>query len=335
MTGPTISSGAIHKLITGLRELGVDPGPYAREAGLDPNVGEDRDARVSLDALHALWEAVQRDFPRPEAALAGARRYAPGDYGLVGFVCMNSSTLGEALGHAVRYLHLWTDDPAMVLSSDGSLEVQYRTQARDRLGLRLATEAALAEILQGARTLTGEPLVPSEVRFKHGAPEKRDAYDEFFGTPVSFGAPTTAMRFSPRQLAMSLPRADAQLGVFLRTLANDALARRPPVSALERVRELIGEELQRGVPELSTIAKRLAVSERTLRRRLAEQSTSFRDLLDDTRAALAREYVRDRRMQLSEVAFMLGFSEPSAFHRAFRRWTGVTPAEWRGQISRT
>lgn len=331
MSTPGISSGAVLKLVTAIRELGVDPTAYLAEASIDPALLDDRDARVPVASLHALWDAVQRDHPRADAALEGARRYSPGDYGLVGFVSMNSATLGEGLGHAVRYLHLWTDDPGMVLFPDGTLEVRYRTPFDDGPGLRLATEAALAEILQGARLLTQSALSPSKVWFTHPAPTSTTAWDAFFGTKVSFGAERTAMRFSEEQLRMPLPRADAQLGLFLQSLANDALAKRSPVeeSPLERVRQLIGEELQRGVPELGTIARRLAVSERTLRRRLAEESTTFRDLLDETRASLAREYVRDRRMQLSEVAFMLGFSEPSAFHRAFRRWTGRTPAEWR------
>ena len=86
---------------------------------------------------------------------------------------------------------------------------------------------------------------------------------------------------------------------------------------------------QEGVPTLEQVAKRLATSERTLRRRLEEGGTSFRNLLDETRAELARSYVRDRRLPLTEVAFLLGFSEPSAFHRAFKRWTDTTPSAWR------
>jgi AraC-like DNA-binding protein len=93
----------------------------------------------------------------------------------------------------------------------------------------------------------------------------------------------------------------------------------------------VAEELSRGVPTVEDVARRMATSERTLRRRLEEGGSSFRELLDDTRERLARNYVRDRRMALSEVAFMLGFSEPSAFHRAFKRWTGTTPAAFRSR----
>ncbi len=327
----SISSGAIRKLLHALEDRGIDPSPLTAEAGIEPSVASDRDARVPVVALHALWDAAHRRSPRWDAALLGATRYAPGDYGLTGFVSMNSATLEEGLRQAARYLALWTDDPSMVLDPDGSLRVIHRARYVDGPGFRLATEAALAEVLHGARIATASQLRPAEVRFAHPAPPDVRKHDEFFGVRVLFGQPTTAMRFTTAQLATELPRADAQLAAFLRGLADDALARREPSdgSPLHRARALIAEELRTGVPELPTIARRLAVSERTLRRRLSEEETSFRRLLDETRADLARSYVRDRRIPLTEVAFLLGFSDPSAFHRAFRRWTGSTPAEHR------
>jgi AraC-like DNA-binding protein len=115
-------------------------------------------------------------------------------------------------------------------------------------------------------------------------------------------------------------------------MANQALAKRASEpSPLDRIREIIAEELVRGEPSLERVAKRMATSGRTLRRRLEENGTTFRALLDAARADLARSYVQDRRISLSEVAFMIGFSEPSAFNRAFKRWTDTTPAAWRAR----
>jgi len=331
MATPTISSGAIAKLLSILKEFGVDPAPICAEAAFDPGVCADADARVPLETLHTLWEAALRRVPRDDAALIGARRYQPGDYLLVGFVCMNSATLGEALGHVVRYLGLWTDDPGMRLQQDATLEVVYRTKFADRIGLRVATEAALAEILQGARLVTQTQLAPLEVWFTHPAPADVSAHEEFFGAPVRFDQRVTLMRLRADQLATPLPRADAQLGQFLRVLANEALARRSEEAGcfVEQLRSSIAEELHKGVPTLEQLARQMALSERTLRRRLEQEGTRFRELLDQTRAELACNYVRDRRLPLSEVAFLLGFSEPSAFHRAFKRWTGTTPSAFR------
>jgi AraC-like DNA-binding protein len=272
-------------------------------------------------------------MPRAEEAVFGAERYSPGDYGLVGFVAMNSATFGEALHHVVRYVGLWTDDPGMDLREDGTLTVAYRWPFADSPGMRAATEAAPAEILHGARLLTQRRITPREVRFSHAAPKDPRATEAFFGCPVRFDADDIAMLFDPADFALPLPKADAQLGAYLRTLANQALDKRGdvPSSPLVRIRELIAEELQRGVPSLEEVARRMATSERTLRRRLEESGTSFRALLDETRAELARGYVRNKDLPLTEVAFLLGFSEPSAFHRAFKRWTDTTPSAFRAR----
>lgn len=328
---PTIVSGAIAKMLDILRAEGVDTAPLCAEADFDPATCEDADARVPLATLHAMWEGVLRRIPQREIPLVGAQRYVPGDYGLVGFVCMNSATLGEAFAQLARFLRLWTDDPGVVLRADGRLEVVYRTTFADRLGLRCSTEATLAEILHGARLLTQMALAPQEVCFAHAAPPDIAPFEVFFGAPVRFAQRSTHMRFSAQQVAAPLPRADPQLGAFLRELAAAALPGegRAEEGLVDQVRREIGEALRTGLPTLEQLAGRLATSERTLRRRLGEHGWSFRALLDATRMDLARSYVGERGMPLAEVAFLLGFSEPSAFHRAFKRWTGVTPRAFR------
>ncbi len=329
---PTIASGAIQKLIVAIREMGVDPAPLVAEAGIDFAVAEDRDARVPIESLHRLWNAAVRESPRAEAAVVNAERYSPGDYGLVGFVVMNCATLGEAVRHMVRYSGLWTDEPVMRLLDDGAVTISYATHFEDCPGARLAIEAAASEIVNGARVVTQTHITPREVRFAHRPPRDVVAHASYFGCPVRFSEGLSAVVFDKDDLALPLPKADAQLGAFLREMANEALRERggsQPPNALDAIRELVAHELQRGVPSLGLVARKMATSERTLRRRLEENGTSFRALLDDTRAELARKYVRDKHLPLSEVAFMLGFSEPSAFHRAFKRWTDTTPAQWR------
>lgn len=328
---PTIASGAIRKGLATLAELGVGPADVCAEIDLDLAAAEDPDARFPLTTLYDLWEAVLRRRPLSDGAAIAAQQYAPGDYGLVGFVAMNSATLGEALGHVVRYVGLWTDDPAIVLDDEGTLRLAHRSRVVDRPGWRAATESFPAEILNGARLLTQTRVCPIEVRFAHAAPPDASALESFFGCPVRFALPSTSMVLRRADLDLPLPKADVQLGAYLRGLANDALARRSGSSSPERdrVREIVAEELPKGLPTLERVARRMATSERTLRRRLGESGSSFRELLDDTRAELARSYVRDRRLPLSEVAFLLGFSEPSGFHRAFKRWTRTTPSAFR------
>jgi AraC-like DNA-binding protein len=332
---PAISSGAIRRLFATVATLGVVVADVAAEAGLDPAIAEDPDARVPIATLHALWEAVLRRVPRDDLALVGAERYEPSDYGLVGFVAMNSATLGEMLSHVVRFLGLWTDDPAMRLHEGGELRVEYRTALADRPGLRCANEAALAEVLHGARLGTQTAFAPREVHLAHPAPRDVTAHEAFFRCPVHFARPHTQLVLRPADLVLPLPKADPQLGAFLRKMAGEALDRRsgPGDSPIDVLRSLIAEALQTGVPALDQLARKMGTTERTLRRRLEESGTSFRGLLDETRAELARRYIRDQHLPQAEVAFLLGFTDTSAFHRAFKRWTGMTPGAWRNRES--
>lgn len=330
---PTIAAQAVAKLLALLPSLGLDVPEACAAASFDPRICQEDDARVPLAALHALWEAVDARSGRADLAAVIAERYQPGDYGLVGFVAMSSPTLRDALVQVERYMGLWTDDPGLRLHDDGRVEVVYRAPLVERRGLHIATEATLTEVLHASRLVAQRRLIPREVRFRHPAPDVeagRPSLEDFFGVPPRFAAKTTWMHFDPADLALPLARGDAQLGAFLRHLATDALASRaPPDTPAARLHEILAEELRRGVPSIEVVAHRLGMSSRTLRRRLDEEGTSFREAIDQTRADMARAYVRDHRVPLTEVSFLLGFSEPSAFHRAFKRWTGSTPGAFR------
>ncbi|HZN92275.1 MAG TPA: AraC family transcriptional regulator [Myxococcales bacterium] len=328
----TIARGAVTKLLSMLPELGLEPAEVCAEGGFDLTSSEEVDARVPLPVLHALWEAVMARSDRADLALVVAQRYQPGDYGLVAFVAMASATVREALEQMGRHLRLWAQQPELSLRDDGVIEVSYRAPFADRPGLHRATEATLAEPLHALRQVTQRHVVAQEVRFSHPAPRGpggREAFEAFFGSPVHFDQPSSQMRLPPEVLAMPLPRMDPELSRFLQGLASDALARSAAPEPLVDLRRVLAEQMQRGVPSLAQVAHGLALSERTLRRRLMEAGTTFRGLYDQTRAELARSYMDDRRLPLSEVAFLLGFSEPSAFNRAFKRWTGSTPGAWR------
>lgn len=330
---PTIAAQAIAKLLQLLPSLGFDVPELCAAASFDPGLCEGADARVPLEALHALWEAVDARSGRADLAAMIAERYQPGDYGLVGFVAMSSPTLRDALLQVERYMRLWTDDPGLCLHNDGRIDVVYRAELVERRGLHIATEATVTEVLHAARLVARRRLVPREVRFQHPAPIQVagiSSLEDFLAVPPCFGAKTTCIQFDPADLALPLPGGDAQLGAFLRHLAANALTNRTsPDTLTGRLREILAEELRRGVPSVEVVARRLGMSCRTFRRRLDEEGTSFREAIDETRADMARAYVRDVRVPLTEVSFLLGFSEPSAFHRAFKRWTGSTPGAFR------
>ena len=196
-------------------------------------------------------------------------------------------------------------------------------------------EMTLAIAVSFARRVTGVDWTPREVSFRHSRPQSVAEHERIFRSPVRFGRPSNELIFDSSLLALPMAKADAGLCAILDRHARELLAKSPRRGGLaERVRRLLGEALNGGDPRQEAVSQKLGISVRTLQRRLSEEGTSHQDLLDEVRSELSRRYLQESKLAICEVAYILGFSEPSAFHRAFRRWTGVTPKEFRrAQVS--
>ena len=186
--------------------------------------------------------------------------------------------------------------------------------------------------VRAGRIVTNQDWKPHEVRFAHSSPPRPRDHEQFFKAPVCFGAGENALVLPRPVLELSCAAADPALLGMLDRYATERL-RRTPASAtfVDRVRAELSEELHDGDPSAEGLARRLKMSVRTLNRKLAAEETSYRQLLDRLRHRLAVRLLNDRRVSVSEVAFLAGFSELSAFNRAFKRWTGLTPSAFRQQ----
>src|SRR5262249_43450246 len=171
---------------------------------------------------------------------------------------------------------------------------------------------------------------PLQIRFPHAAPSDLSEHRRVFGCPLEFGSKCSELVFSREVLDLTMVKADADLQAILDAQVLAALEQLPRVEATtETVRRHLPAELCHGPPTLEQIAPRMNMSPRTLHRRLDEESTSFRQILAEVRRELATRHLSERRLAIGEIAFLLGFSEPSAFHRAFKRWTGYAPLAYR------
>jgi AraC-like DNA-binding protein len=208
--------------------------------------------------------------------------------------------------------------------------LEWRREGPRTLGHRTANECAVAELLHAYRQLSSTGLTPLRVSFQHPAPSDTREHERFFGTRVVFGAAWDGYTL-PRAALETVPRAsNPALSAYLEAQMQEALKTLPEaVSLVERVRVLIAQELASGEPSMPGIARRLHLGERTLRRELAEAGATFRELVEQVRRERALELLRSGQASLTEVAFLLGFSEASAFTRAFKRWHGVPPGEFR------
>lgn len=189
------------------------------------------------------------------------------------------------------------------------------------------TFAALAVL--GRRT-TNVEWTARETRFQHPAPSDIREHERIFRCPVRFGAAANEFVFDSAYLTLPIVKADPSLCALLDRHAEGLLAKYPREDSLvERVRTILKDELNGGDASLESVARQLSLSERTLQRKLRALGTSHNELLDQMRKDLAVRYLREPEMAVCEVAYLLGFSESSAFHRAFKRWTGTSPNEFR------
>jgi AraC-like DNA-binding protein len=322
-------------LIANVEERGFDVGPIRRLPGLRGRDLTDPDALFAGAALEEAWQlavAITRD---DALGLHLAEQLPRGALDLVEYAFRASKTLAGSLDRMARYGRLINDRLAMrVLCGTG--ERRFLVGEPDGRPLdRQRAELSLALVLRLARETTASGLAPVEVSFVHPAPEDVSEHRRFFRSPLRFQSGVSEIVFSEADGSRSLGSADPALaGVVARRLEK-LLARRgrPQGESLTGgVRHWLAGELGQGDISAAQAARSLGLSERTLSRRLAGEGTSFRAVLDRFRRETAVALLHDRALGVAEIAFFLGYSEPAAFHRSFKRWTGKTPLAYRRDL---
>lgn len=329
---------------------GVVPGSYVRL------LYEYLDA-LGVDAARLLGEpAPQPDRPTPGrypverwcrhlATAAGHLRdpdlglhlgqtVTPRHFGVIGYVLLACGTLGAALTRLHHYQRLVYDVSPMRFTAQGAhVTLEWGTE-NGRPG-RLADETAITALVQFARDVTGTTTTMDAVHFVNAPPASLEPYRRYFGGEVLFEQDATRVRLPLSLLAKPLRQPDAALLTLLEQQAQSLLADLPEAGDLEQaVRRAVASLAREGEISLERVAASLHTSPRTLHRRLEALSLGFRALRDDTRRRLAEQHLADRGIGIAEVALLLGYSEQSAFTRAFGRWTGQTPLAFRKATDR-
>jgi AraC-like DNA-binding protein len=329
--GGTISVRAVAKIAEAARGAGVAPEDLYRAVGFDPALLGDPDDRMPYAQLVRMYEQAARLTGDEAFGLHLSERTSLKVFDVLSYVFINSPTLGEALRRAVRYHSIWNDGAWITSEQEGgAVRLRYHYLSIGADGCRQDCEMTLCLILRAGRVLTGVEWTPAEVSFRHAEPPDTSEHRRVFGCPVHFSRPFNEIVFDASLLGLPVTEADPALCAVLERHAEELLARSPRRGGLAReVRRLLSEALRGGDPGLDAVARRLGLSARTLQRKLKEEGTSHQELLEEMRRDLSERYLREPRMAICEVAYLLGFSEPSAFHRAFRRRTGTTPARFR------
>lgn len=329
---PTLTARALLPLLSGLRALGHDAGRLLEATGIDPAALEEPDARVPMSAGVGLL-ALAADETGDECIGLHLAEHA--DLRTVDvhyYAMLASATLAEGYRRLSRFQRLIHETSRVDVVVEGEATTLRHVLPGGLAAPRHTAEFLLAAWVRTGRLAAARDWSPLGVRFAHAAPGDVREHERFFRAPVVFSSGENAVRLGASVLALPCAGADAALAALVDRHAAWRLPPGPvPGTFADRVRGVLVELLRDGEPRAAATAARLKMSVRTLTRTLTAEGTSYRALLDQLRHELAGRHLADPRTSIGEVAFLVGFSELSAFHRAFKRWTGQTPAEFRRQ----
>ncbi len=290
----------------------------------------DPDARCSTFAFIALWRTLLVELPNVVVPVELAKSIDLASLGVIGQIVPRADSLKHGHQLIERFLRLTDTSLGSRLVERGDLVGYAIAHRPEVIAMRFPLELMLAVAWRLLSAAGGEP-VAREVTFAHAAGYPVAAYEELFGVPVRFEQPDSAVWIERARMEQPLPTRDPTARRYLEAYAErmlDALDTAPP-PFVAQIRAVVAVELATSGAELARVAKRVAMSTRTLQRRLEEAGTSYQDVVDGVRSGMARALLREKSRSIVDVAFELGYSDLKSFYRAFRRWTDTTPAEWR------
>lgn len=309
--------------------LGVEPAHLMSSTGFDTDWLSDPEARMPLAVEEHLWERAADLTHKPSFGLFAASLIRQGEFDVLDYAVRTAPDLRTALQRLARYNRLLHDLATFEIIPMGeTTRIEHRFDLLGALPCPQAAEFTLASLVVVASQLCGAPVQALSVDFVHAALDKVDAYQAVFGVAPRFKCPVSCLVLASELLDRPVSAADPGLSRIVTAHAEQLLAasQPPPEDITTQVRRHLAEGMAHGLTSLQAVALRLHLSERSLQRRLDDQGTRFADLMDEVRRELAMRYIADQHLALGEVAYLLGFAEPSSFHRAFKRWTGMTPA---------
>lgn len=338
MPANKIRAGGAAGVLAAVGARGGSPERVLTTAGLTADELADLERMIDTERMALLFDAAARESGDDCFGLHLGEHYDFGAMGALSYAVLNAPTVETALQNFERYGRTHVTGGGVVVERDGAeARLAYDIGVADRAICRQHAEGGAVVGLKLLRRLVRPDWRPRRVLFGHARPRDTSEHARIFGAPIRFGEPVmVALTFAAADLDRPVPGADRGLLPIVQRHLDELLAAGATESGwIDEVRNAVAQSVCDGPPSIETIAKKLGLSVRTLQRRLGEQGVVFKTMVDEIRRDLALRYLASGTSDLTEIAFLVGYSELSAFDRAFRRWTGSTPRAARRSLTQS
>lgn len=317
-------------------ELDLDIPLIFERCGVKAELLQDRNIRTPHAAQNLFWQVLEDVSGDPHIGLHIAEKMPVYKGQVLQYLFLSSPTFGDGLNRALNYQRLLSDATLATFEMVGEeASIRVSSASEKVKDLRHLSEAVALGLVRFFSYVTDGKFVLNRVHFTHSLEGSDEEHCRIYGCNVSFDEPENRLFFSPDVLNIPSLHAEPELLQLHEKLASEHVAKLERQDVVARVNRVIGEILETGQVNLEQVAAKLDIKPRTLRTRLAEANTNFNQLLADYRCNLARRLLANTDETIDEIVYLTGFSEPSTFYRAFKRWTQVTPIEYRNQKKRT
>lgn len=328
-----ISMPMIRTILSSLTHAGVDVDEFLRDLSMDRSKVEKSNERISIAIYDRVQERALEVLQDPALGLHMGENTSPSALGLLGHLLISAPTILDSFRLFFKYHRIVSDAEPSELSIEGDYAtLTYDFPRSTPTCNRIRAEFGLVQVCNLGRSMLGKSLNPIEVRFEHSATDYLDEYQRVFNAPIYFDCPKTQIVFPVEILRQNLVHADSIMHELLMEEADKQLKQLENKKTIaDQVEQFLLHKLEDDKPTINQVADHFNINERTLRRKLESQETSFSELLGKVQCKYAKNLLKDSSVPVEVIAERLRFSEPSAFYRAFKRWTGLTPAEYREQ----
>jgi len=304
---------------------------------IDPAIVKDQESRIAAEKLSLLLNYCNDKLDRHDISVLVAREFRPGVFHALGYAMMSSSSLKDALACIVQYKRVVSNSCSLELVEAGDqLLLEMNVQTYEDTGRKVLdrqmTETFLATIVQLSRELVSFDFNPQRLVLAFDAPDFSTTYlNEFFHCDVEFNAAKSTLVFDLAQADTELIGGNPLITQVHQKMLDEFLSRIDKDDLTYVIKNKIYQVLPMGAPSQTEIAQQLGLSLRNLQRKLHDKDTSYKEILEQIRKKLAMDYIKQRHLSLSEIGYLVGFSSVGNFNRAFKRWTNITPGEYRHQ----